>query len=84
MVQRKAIVFAREHQDKQQQSEPGNYVSVELVKRFFQEMTECDEDQDGAQRDERLARSQANNNQRPRYTFDNLDSEADYPERPPR
>src|SRR2546430_8225138 len=38
---RKPIVFAREHQYKQQQSEPGNHVSVELVKRFLQEMAKC-------------------------------------------
>jgi hypothetical protein len=44
MVQRTAIVVSREHQYKQQQSESRNHVSVELIKRFFQEMAACDED----------------------------------------
>jgi hypothetical protein len=84
MIDRKAVVFARTPQNKEQQDESWDDVTAKVEKRVVQKMAEGHDDQDAAQRDESLARAQAKNDQRSANKLDERNGEADNPERPNR
>ena len=66
MIQREAVVFAREPENKKQQSETRDDVTAEAVERIVQQMADGDDDQDEAKRDESVAGTQVQDNERRR------------------
>ena len=84
MIQREAVGFARAPENKEQQSETRDDVTDEAVERIVQQMAEGDDDQDEAERDESVAGTQAEDNERAGDEFDERNGDADRPQRPDR
>ena len=59
-------------------------MSMKFVKRLFQKMSEGDDGQDEAERDQRCPRPQAENHQRAGNQFDKWNRDTDGPKRPHR
>jgi hypothetical protein len=81
MIQREAVVFARVPENKKQQSETRDDVTAEAVERIVQQMADGDDDQDEAKRDESVAGTQAQDNERAGDEFDERNGDADRPQR---
>jgi len=84
IIERKAVVFARAPENKEQQHEARDNVAAEIVKRVVQKMAEGDDDQDAAERDQRVTCTQAEDDERAGDEFDEWNGDADCPERPDR
>jgi hypothetical protein len=81
MIQGEAVVLARAPENKEQQSETRDDVTDEAAGRIVQQMAEGDDDQDEAKRDESVAGTQAEDNERSGDEFDERNGDADRPQR---
>ena len=84
VVEREAIVFSWQHEHEEQQCKSGNHVFVKRIERFVQEVAEGYDCKNEAERDERFAYPETDNQQGARDKFDKRDRDAGGPERPDR
>jgi hypothetical protein len=84
VVQREAVVFAREAENEEQERKTRDDVAAKVVKRVVQKMAEGDDDQNTTERDKRVARAQANDDERAGNQFNERNGNADGPKRPSR
>ena len=84
MIYGKSVVFARKTEDKEQQGEARDDVASEVVERIVQEMSEGHDDEDKTKRDQPVACSQSQNDERAGDEFDERNRRTDGPERPDR
>ena len=82
VIERKAVALTRQKQDKQQKGESGNHVSVELVERLLQKMSERHDHQHAPECYEGLSDAEAENQERSREQFNKGDDRSGGPQRP--
>ena len=84
IIEREAIVFGRQQQNKKEQGQTGNYVFVKRIERFVQEMAEGYDYENEAECDQGFASAQTKNQQGAGNQFDERDRYPGRPERPDR
>ena len=55
VIEREAVIFARKRENKEEEREARNDVAAKVEERVVQKMAECDDDEDRAERDKRIA-----------------------------
>src|SRR6266550_9348396 len=83
-VQCITIPITRQEQNQKHQRQPRNDVLVKGVKRRFQQVPECHDDEDEAEAQEGGPRLESDDDQRAGDQLDEWNREADYPQRPRR
>src|SRR4051794_32636763 len=84
MIEREPVAVPRHQENEQDEREPWDDVLVERVERMFEKMSERDDGQHDAERDQRVARFQSEDDESARDQFDEGNRETDRPQRPHR